>query len=67
MADIAKIRAYLAHRQGLLEFSDKSNREVLHDHGWARSVGGHNIYLTLVARNQCRKAMAEDDAKNSEI
>ena len=67
MADIAKIRAYLAHRQGLLEFSDKSNREVLHDHGWARSVGGHNIYLTLFARNQCRKAMAEDDAKNSEI
>ena len=62
-----KIRAYMAHRQGLLSFSNKSNREVLRDHGWARSVGGHNIYLTLFARNQSTKEQAETDTKNLEI
>jgi Winged helix DNA-binding domain len=62
-----KIRAYLAHRQGLLEFSTKSNREVLRDIGWVRSVGGHNIYMALFARNQCTKQQAEHDAKNHEI
>jgi len=67
MVDPNKLRAYLAHRQGLLEFSTKTNREVLKDHGWARSVGGHNIYITLFSRNQCRKAKAEEDAKNMEI
>lgn len=67
MADLAKIRAYLAYRQGLLGCSNLSNREVLKKHGWARSVGGHNIYLTLFARNGSSKAQAEADAKQSEI
>jgi Winged helix DNA-binding domain len=62
-----KIRAYLAHRQGLLDFSTKSNREVLSDVGWVRSVGGHNIYIALFARNQCTKKQAERDAQNQEI
>ncbi len=62
-----KIRAYLAHRQGLLEFSTKSNREVLSEVGWVRSVGGHNVYITLLARNQSTKAQTEQDAKNHEI
>ncbi len=62
-----KIRAYLAHRQGLLEFSTKSNREVLREVGWVRSVGGHNVYITLLSRNQSTKAQTEQDAKNHEI
>jgi hypothetical protein len=62
-----KIRAYLAHRQGLLEFSNKSNREVLKNIGWVRSVGGHNAYLTLFSRNQSSKGDTEKDAKNHEI
>ena len=62
-----KLRAYLAHRQGLLEFSSKSNREVLVETGWARSVGGHNIYMTLFARNQSTKAQTEKDTQGHEI
>ncbi len=62
-----KIRAYLAHRQGLLEFSTKSNREVLSHVGWVRSVGGHNIYIALHSRNGSTKAQAEQDAKNHQI
>lgn len=62
-----KIRAYLAHRQGLLDFSTKSNREVLRDVGWVRSVGGHNIYIALHARNGSTKEQAEQDAKDHEI
>lgn len=67
MADLAKLRAYLAHRQGLLGFTKETNREVLARTGWARSVGGHNIYLTLFARNGSNKAQAEADAKAMEI
>lgn len=67
MADIQKIRAYLAHRQGLLERSNKSNRQVLAENGWARSVGGHNIYMTLHARNGSNKKQTEEDAKNHQI
>ncbi|MEI8282113.1 MAG: crosslink repair DNA glycosylase YcaQ family protein [Armatimonadota bacterium] len=62
-----KVRAYLAHRQGLLEFTNKSNREVLREVGWVRSVGGHNVYITLLARSQSTKAQTEQDAKNHEI
>ena len=64
---MSKVRAYLAHRQGLLEFSSKSNREVLREVGWVRSVGGHNIYLALHARNGCTKEQAEQDTKDHEI
>jgi hypothetical protein len=67
MADRTKIRSYLAHRQGLLDFSNQSNREVLASTGWARSVGGHNIYISLFARNQSDKAQTEQDAKSDEI
>jgi len=64
---VDKIRAYLAHRQGLLEFSTKPNREVLSDVGWVRSVGGHNIYIALHSRNGSTKAQTENDAKNHQI
>ena len=62
-----KLRAYLAHRQGLLEFSSKSNRQVLSEVGWARSVGGHNIYMTLFARNQSSKEQTEKDTQHHDI
>ena len=62
-----KIRAYLAHRQGLLQFSSKSNHEVLREIGWVRSVGGHNVYLTLFSRNQSDRAKTERDAKDHQI
>lgn len=62
-----KIRAYLAHRQGLLAFLTKSNREVLSDVGWVRSVGGHNIYIALHSRNGSNKAQTDQDAKNHQI
>ena len=62
-----KIRAYLAHRQGLLALSTKSNREVLSDVGWVRSVGGHNIYIALHSRNGSNKAQTDQDAKNHQI
>lgn len=67
MSDIAKVRAFLSHRQGLLELSDKSNREVLHKTGWVRSVGGHNVYLTLFSRNGSSKQQTEADAKAHQI
>ena len=62
-----KLRAYLAHRQGLNEFSKLSNHDVLQQYGWARSVGGHNIYITLFARNQSSKQQTERDAQASKI
>ena len=62
-----KVRAYMAHRQGLLEFSSKSNRQVLSEIGWVRSVGGHNVYMTLFSRNQSSKEKTEQDAKSHEI
>ncbi len=67
MAGVSKIQAYLAHRQGLLEFSSASNREVLQKVGWVRSVGGHNVYMTLFSRNGSRKGATEADAKAGEI
>lgn len=62
-----KLRAYLTHRQGLLEFNKLSNHDVLKQFGWARSVGGHNAYMTLFARNQSSKEQTEADAKASNI
>jgi hypothetical protein len=62
-----KLRAYLAHRQGLLELSSASNHDVLQKVGWARSVGGHNAYITLFSRNGSSKEQTESDAKASNI
>jgi hypothetical protein len=45
------IRAWWWHRQGLDGRLDgAAPADVLHQTGWARSVGGANPYLTLFAR-----------------
>src|SRR6266540_4044044 len=49
--DIAVLRAWWAHRQGLDgALEGKPAGEVLAKTGWARSVGGSAPYLTLFAR-----------------
>jgi hypothetical protein len=49
--DIATLRAWWWHRQGLDgRLEGKSAAEVLSATGWARSVGGAGPYLTLFAR-----------------
>jgi hypothetical protein len=49
--DLATLRAWWAHRQGLDGSLDgASPAEVLERAGWARSVGGVGPYLTLFAR-----------------
>ncbi|HWD41049.1 MAG TPA: crosslink repair DNA glycosylase YcaQ family protein [Fimbriimonas sp.] len=49
--DRAKLRAWYAHRQGLLgELEGQSPESVFEQIGWARSVGGANPYLTLFSR-----------------
>lgn len=49
--DQAKLRAWLAHRQGLDgKLYGKSTAEVLEQTGWARSLGGVGPYLTLFSR-----------------
>mgnify|MGYP000970547323 CR=1 FL=1 len=49
--DIAKLRAWWAHRQGLDgSLEGKSAAEVLEQAGWMRSVGGAAPYLGLFAR-----------------
>jgi hypothetical protein len=59
--DVAKLRAWWAHRQGLDgSMKGKSPAEVLERAGWARSVGGANPYLTLFARAGTTQKQAED-------
>lgn len=63
----SKLCAYWAHKQGLLSVQTDTNREVLAATGWARSVGGHNPYMTLFARNRSTKAQADQDAQALDI
>jgi len=49
-SDAAKLRAFWAHRQGLLYPKPSGAGAILEQTGWARAVGGSNPYLTLVAR-----------------
>ncbi|HLO97173.1 MAG TPA: hypothetical protein VK171_01150, partial [Fimbriimonas sp.] len=62
-----KLCAYWAHKQGLLNVQPGTNREVLASTGWARSVGGHNPYITLFARNRSTKKQADLDSQALEI
>lgn len=58
--DIAKLRAWWSHRQGLDgSLAGATPAEVLERAGWARSVGGANPYLTLFARAGTSRADAE--------
>jgi hypothetical protein len=51
MTDIATLRAWWAHRQGLDgSLTGASAAATLERTGWARSVGGSAPYLTLFAR-----------------
>ncbi|GIG70773.1 DNA glycosylase AlkZ-like family protein [Phytomonospora endophytica] len=45
-----KLRAWWAHRQGLLTSTPAAPADVLITGGWSRSVGGANPYVTLFAR-----------------
>ncbi|HEY1177726.1 MAG TPA: crosslink repair DNA glycosylase YcaQ family protein [Phytomonospora sp.] len=45
-----KLRAWWAHRQGLLSPTPAAPADVLITSGWSRSVGGANPYVTLFAR-----------------
>lgn len=62
-----KLRAYWAYKQGLLNESTDSNRQVLAKTGWSRSVGGHNPYITLFARNRTTKEQADKDSQALEL
>lgn len=46
---------------------DLSCREILERTGWQRTVGGHNPYLSLYARNGKRKAEVESEVGELEI
>lgn len=59
MPDAAKLRAWWAHRQGLLAPLSDDPARVLVRSGWARSVGSANLYLALFARAGIRRAEAE--------
>ncbi|HEY1497596.1 MAG TPA: crosslink repair DNA glycosylase YcaQ family protein, partial [Candidatus Solibacter sp.] len=49
--DLATLRAWWAHRQGLDgAYEARSAADVLANTGWARSIGGAAPYLTLFAR-----------------
>ena len=68
MADIAKLRAWYAHKQGLDgSLAGKSAAEVLTRAGWARSIGGVSPYLTLFARAGITREQADSAAKDLEI
>jgi hypothetical protein len=55
----AKLRAWWAHRQGLLNLDGSEPSRVLAQTGWARSVGGSNPYLTLYARARTGRPLAD--------
>jgi len=49
--DASKLRAWWAHRQGLDgSLASRRAADILHETGWARSVGGCGPYLTLFSR-----------------
>ncbi|MEV0649403.1 crosslink repair DNA glycosylase YcaQ family protein [Phytomonospora sp. NPDC050363] len=66
-----KLRAWWAHRQGLLPPtptpSPSPPANTLAATGWARSVGGANPYVTLFARSRTSRAAADDAAAALDI
>jgi hypothetical protein len=66
--DLATLRAWWAHRQGLDGACDgMSAAEVLTRTGWARSIGGAAPYLTLFARAGLSREAVDQDAANLAI
>jgi hypothetical protein len=63
-----KLRAWWSHRQGLDgSLMGRSARDVLHQTGWSRSVGGASPYLTLFARAGLRRAEVDADLASLKI
>ena len=68
MSDLAKLRAWYAHRQGLDgSLEGKSPSDVLQRAGWARSVGGVSPYLALFARAGITREETDAAAKKLQI
>jgi winged helix DNA-binding protein len=66
--DIAKLRAWRSHRQGLDgSLAGQSAAAVLARSGWARSVGGVGPYLTLFSRGGINRAAADAAVANLDI
>jgi hypothetical protein len=66
--DIAKLRAYWFHKQGLDgSIRDAKPAEVFEGVGWARSVGGANPYITLFSRAGTAKSEAEQAVAQTHI
>lgn len=62
MPDVAALRAYWSHRQGLDgSLAGATSADVLDRVGWARSVGGTTPYLTLFSRAGIRREQADAD------
>src|ERR1700684_1788678 len=68
MADVSKLRAWYAHRQGLDgSLEGKSSADVLERAGWALAVGGGSPSLTLFSRAGISREQADADAAKLEI
>jgi len=61
------MRAWWFHRQGLDRLRSVSSAETLSKTGWARSVGGCNPYLTLLARSGQSRVSVDTDIANIHI
>jgi winged helix DNA-binding protein len=66
--DESKLRAWWSHRQALDgRLQGQAPAKVLESTGWARSVGGVNPYLTLLARCGATREAADRAVANLEI
>jgi hypothetical protein len=64
----SKLRAWWAHRQGLIErWEGASPGEVLDRAGWARSVGGVGPYLTFFSRARLDRQVVDEAVARLEI
>ena len=68
LMEMAKLRAWWAHRQGLDgSLAGLDSGAVLARTGWARSVGGSNPYLTLFARGGLTRETVDRDVAEVRI
>ena len=66
--DLARVRAWWSHRQGLDgALIGSSANESLFRTGWARSIAGVNPYLTLFSRGGIGRQQADDATARLEI
>lgn len=62
-----KLRAWWAHRQGLLSRSQAQPHEILSSLGWARGVGGSNIYHVLFSRGGISREQADASVETQKV